>query len=137
MTLSKDLKPIQTFRRKHIFIMFLCSGVLYSTIYRFSNDAPLAALIFLLSIPLMYYTYLGGFTRGLVIQSAHGGSAFPPSNLDSTGHYGIRAFNAWQMLKEERKINDYNRVVGDKHFEKFIKELRAEKTEEREVYGVE
>lgn len=130
MTLSDDLKSIQTLRKKHIFIMFLCSGVLYSTVYRFSNDVPLAALISLLLIPLMYYTYLGGFIRGLVIQSAHGGSAFPPSNLDSTGHYGIGSFNAWQMLKEERKIAEYNNVIAGKRFEKFIKEIRAEKTEE-------
>ena len=129
MTLSDDLKPIQTLRKKHIFIMFLCSGVLYSTIYRFSNNVPLAVLISLLLIPLMYYTYLGGFIRGLVIQSVHGGSGFPPCNLDSTGLMGIRDFNAWKMLKEERKIAEYNRVVSDKHFEKFIKELKAEKTE--------
>lgn len=130
MTLSDDLKSIQAFRRKYIFIIFLCGGVLYSTVYRFSNNVPLAALICLLSIPLMYYMYLGGFIRGLVIQSAHGGCAFPPCNLDSTGHFGIRSLNAWKMLKEERKIAEYNNVIAGKHFEKFIKEVRAEKTEE-------
>jgi hypothetical protein len=75
------------------------------------------------------YAHLGGFIQGLIVQSAHGGCSFPPYNLDSMGYYGIRIFNAWKNLKEERKIFDYNRAVADKRTKKFMKDFEAERTE--------
>jgi hypothetical protein len=98
-------------------------------VYRFTDDAILAGVVFSISFLFMGYAHLGGFIQGLIVQSAHGGASFPPSNLDGMGYYGIRTFNAWKNLKEERKIFEHNRRVADKHFEEFIKDVKAEKTE--------
>jgi hypothetical protein len=99
-------------------------------VYRFTDDAMLAFVIFSVSFLFMGYAHLGGFIQGLIVQSAHGGASFPPSNLDGMGYYGIRAFNAWKMLMDERKIAEYNRIVADKHFREFIEDVKAAKTEE-------
>ena len=130
MSALSDLKIVHSYRKRHVFMIFLCSSALFSMIYRFTDDVVLAAVMFSMSFLFMAYAHLGGFIQGIIVQSAHGGNAFPPSNLDSTGHLGIRSFNAWKMLMEERKIAEHNRVVGNKRFEEFLKDLRAEKTEE-------
>lgn len=129
MTWTSDLKQVQSFRKRHVLIIFICSGALFSMVYRFTDDAILAGVVFSISFLFMGYAYLGGFIQGLIVQSAHGGASFPPSNLDGMGYYGIRTFNAWKNLKEERKIFEHNRRVADKHFEEFIKDVKAEKTE--------
>lgn len=130
MTWTSDLKQVQSFRKKHILMIFLCSGALFSMVYRFTDDAVLAGVVFSISFLFMGYAHLGGFIQGLIVQSAHGGASFPPSNLDNMGYYGIRTFNAWKNLKEEQKIFDYNCGVADEHTRKFIKDFEVEKTEE-------
>lgn len=110
-------------------MIFLCSGALFSAVYRFTDDVMLAFVIFSVSFLFMGYAHLGGFIQGLIVQSAHGGASFPPSNLDGMGYYGIRVFHAWKYFREEQKIFEHNRGVADKHFEEFIKDVKAEKTE--------
>lgn len=120
-----DFKVVHSYRKRHIILILLYSGMLTSMVRILIGDL-LAIVLFVTSALFMWYVHIGGFIQGTVVQKEHGGSAFPPSGLDFTGHFGIWFYDAWGMLKDEEKTGEYNFEVAKGRHAAFEERLRRD-----------